>query len=199
MVRGSELDVAVRAAIVSMRFGAGMEAKLIAEKLNVEAGTVRTTCHRIKSTAGSEDLLELLKNCRTKHRSGRPSVKKRAAAAALAAASSAAGNDGQGDRQHQIEEPEARAGNASTSPDRLAEPFETTAWPEQAAAILTAANKTTTTTTTSTYPQSNPQLIQYNFPPPIDTSTTNPALDPQLAIHLPPSPYDQQQWPPRKT
>jgi hypothetical protein len=185
MVRGSELDVAVRASIVSMRFGAGMEAKLIAEKLNLDAGTVRGTCHRIKKAANSEDLLELLKHCRTKSRSGRPSMKGIAAAAAAAAAASSATAEGSDEDATAEPEPEALAATASTTPDR----FETTAWPDR---DLTAANETT-------HIQPHPPLAQYQLPPTPDAITVT-ALDPRLTadITLPDTTLPQQ-WPPGKT
>lgn len=187
MVRGSELDVAIRASIVSMRFGAGMEAKLIAEKLNLDAGTVRGTCHRIKKAANSEDLLELLKHCRTKSRSGRPSMKGVAAAAAATAAASSAAAAEESDKnsQHATAEPEALAGTtASTSPDR----FETTAWPDR---DLTAASETT-------HIQSHSLLAQYQIPPAPDAITVT-ALDPQLTANTLPDTTSPQQWPPGKT
>lgn len=193
MVRGSELDVAVRASIVSMRFGAGMEAKAIAAKLNLDAGTVRGTCHRIKKAANSEDLLELLKHCRTKSRSGRPSMKNAAAVAAAASSVSAAAEDNDDKTsqasQHPDTEPNALAGAASTSPDRLAETettepaFETPAWPDEP--DLTAANNTT-------HIQPHPPFVPYQIAPAPENITVT-ALDPRLSVNLPPDPFSPQQ------
>jgi DNA-binding CsgD family transcriptional regulator len=190
MARGSELDVAIRASIVSMRFGAGMEAKAIAEKLNLEPGTVRTTCHRIKKAAGSEDLVEILKHCRTKSRSGRPSMKSVAAAATTGAADTAVDNDK--DSQQPDEEHEALVHeDASTSPDtcNLAENFETTAWPER---DLTAAANASNTNTI--HDQPIPRPVQYHIPPALTTT-----LDPQLTATPTANLYSLQQWLPRKT
>jgi hypothetical protein len=193
MARGSELDVAIRASIVSMRFGAGMEAKAIAEKLNLEPGTVRTTCHRIKKAAGSEDLVEMLKHCRTKSRSGRPSMKSVAAAASNVAADTAVNSDKDNSSQQPDEEPEealAHASHASTTPGDLdlVENFETTAWPER---DLTAAN-TTNTNTIRDQPVLRP--VQYHIQPALTTT-----LDPQLTATPTSNLYSLQQWLPRKT
>jgi hypothetical protein len=193
MARGSELDVAIRASIVSMRFGAGMEAKAIAEKLNLEPGTVRTTCHRIKKAAGSEDLVEMLKHCRTKSRSGRPSMKSVAAAATTIAADTAVDNDNDNDSQQPDEEHEALVHeDASTSLDtcNLAENFETTAlgWPER---DLTAANASNTNTI---HDQPITRPVQYHIPPALTTT-----LDPQLTAAQTSNLYSLQQWLPRKT
>ena len=162
MVRGSELDIAVRASIVSLRFGAGLKSVEIASMLNIDPGTVRTTCYRMKRAAKSEDLLELLKHCRTKKRSGRPSVKNTAAVAAgNANASPSAAEDDDKDNQHEALSETA----ASTSPDPLAENFETTAWPER---DLTAA-ATADTNTNTTHSQPTPALSQYHNPLPSET------------------------------
>jgi hypothetical protein len=185
MARGSELDVAIRASIVSMRFGAGMEAKAIAEKLNLEPGTVRTTCHRIKKAAGSEDLVEMLKHCRTKSRSGRPSMKSVAAAATTVAADTAVDNDK--DSQQPDEEHEALAHeDASASPDtcNLVE----NSWPER---DLTAANASNTN---AIHDQPFPRPVQYHNPPALTTT-----LDPQLTAAQTSNLYSLQQWLPRKT
>lgn len=190
MVRGSELDVAVRASIVSLRFGAGLGPALIAEKLNLDAGTVRTTCFRIKKAANSEDLLELLKHCRTKSRSGRPPAKNAAAIVAATVIPSApiAVDDKDNNDQPNSPEHEALAGTASISPDPLAENFETTAWPER--------DLTATANTTHIQPHSL-LAVHYNLLPPNITPTA--ALDPQLAAPQSSNPHQPQQWPPRKT
>jgi hypothetical protein len=165
MARGSELDVAIRASIVSMRFGAGMEAKAIAEKLNLEPGTVRTTCHRIKKAAGSEDLVDMLKHCRTKSRSGRPSMKSIAAAATDKVAGDTAVDNDKDSRQQPDEQPDEALAHASTSPESLVENFvETTAWPER---DLTAAN---TTNTNTIHDQPIPRSVQYHVPPALTTT-----------------------------
>lgn len=189
MVRGSELDVAVRASIVSLRFGAGLGPALIAEKLNLDAGTVRTTCFRIKKAADSEDLLKLLKHCRTKSRSGRPSAKNAAAvvAATVTPSTASAVDDKDHNQQPDSPEHEALAGTASISPDPLAENFETTAWPER---DLTA-------TANTTHIQPTSQLVEYHNPLPHNIIPIT-ALDPQLAAPQPPNPHQSQQWPPRK-
>ena len=198
MVRGSELDVAVRASIVSLRFGAGLKSVEIAEKLNLDPGTVRTTCHRMKRAAKSEDLLELLKHCRTKKRSGRPSMKNAATTAAAvtadkASSSSPATVDDQDNNNQQQPEPEheALASTASISPDPLAENFETTAWPER---DLTA----TADTNTTTHLQPDPPLAQFHIPLPSDTLPYT-TLDPQLSAPRTPETRQPHQWPPRKT
>ena len=190
MVRGSELDIAVRASIVSLRFGAGLKSVEIASMLNIDPGTVRTTCYRMKRAAKSEDLLELLKHCRTKKRSGRPSMKNAADAAtanANANASPSAAEDDDKDNQHEALGETA----ASTSPDPLAENFETTAWPER---DLTA----TADTNTTTHLQPDPPLAQFHSPLPSDTLPYT-ALDPQLSAPETPDPQQPQEWPPRKT
>ena len=171
MARGSELDVAVRASIVSMRFGAGMEPMLIAAKLNIDPGTVRTTCFRIKRAAGSEDLPELLSHCRTKARSGRPSVKNAVAASAEETTTSADALPAT-TSEEASEQPKAEP-LADTSPDPFAEHFETTAGPEQD--DLTTANTTNT--------QSESQFVDDNNPSPPITTVSDPALDPQLAAN----------------
>jgi hypothetical protein len=188
MARGSELDVAIRASIVSMRFGAGMEAKTIAEKLDLEPGTVRTTCHRIKRAAGSEDLVEMLKHCRTKSRSGRPSMKSVAAAASNVAADTAVDSD-KDNSQQPDERPDEALADVSHSPDNLVENFETPAWPER---DLTAAN--TTTNTNTFHDQPIPRPVQYHIPPALTTT-----LDPQLIATQTSNLYSLQQWLPRKT
>lgn len=171
MARGSELDVAVRASIVSMRFGAGMEPMAIAAKLNIDAGTVRTTCFRIKKAAGCEDLPELLKHCRTKSRSGRPSTKN---AAGTTTTSADALPTIASEEASQPPEAEAEAEPlAGTSPDPFAEHFETTAGPEQ--------DNLTSADTTNTQPISQ-RVEDTNSPPPIATSTST-TLDPQLAVN----------------
>jgi hypothetical protein len=180
MARGSELDVAIRASIVSMRFGAGMEAKAIAEKLNLEPGTVRTTCHRIKKAAGSEDLVEMLKHCRTKSRSGRPSMKSVAAAATTVAADTAVDNDNDNDSQQPDEEHEALVHeDASTSLDTCN------------LVDLTAANASNTNTI---HDQPITRPVQYHIPPALTTT-----LDPQLTAAQTSNLYSLQQWLPRKT
>lgn len=185
MVRGSELDIAVRASIVSLRFGAGLKSVEIASMLNIDPGTVRTTCHRMKRAANSEDLLELLKHCRTKKRSGRPSMKNAAAvdtanANANAASPSAAEDDN-----------ESEARGASISPDPLAE---TTAWPERDLTAATAAD----TNANTIHSQSIPALSQFHNPLPSETLPYT-ALDPQLSTPQSSHPQHPQQWPPRKT
>lgn len=184
MVRGSELDIAVRASIVSLRFGAGLKSVEIASMLNIDPGTVRTTCHRMKRAANSEDLLELLKHCRTKKRSGRPSMKNAAAViAANANVSPSAAENVDKDNQHEHEALVETA--ASISPDP---------WPEQ---DLTAAT-TADTNTNTTHSQPIPALSQYQNPLPSETLPYT-TLDPQLSA---PQPLDSQhspQWPPRKT
>jgi len=191
MTRGSELDIAVRASIVSLRFGAGLKSVEIAEMLKIDPGTVRTTCHRMKRAANSEDLLELLKHCRTKKRSGRPSMKIAAAAAVTATQISPTALDDKDNNQQQPKrEHEALVGtSASISPDSLAENFETTAWPER---DLTA------NTNTTTHFQPNPQLAQHSFPLPFDTLPYT-TLDPQLSTPRSSTPQHPQQWLPRKT
>lgn len=173
MARGSELDVAVRASIVSMRFGAGMEPMVIAAKLNIDPGTVRTTCFRLKKAAGSEDLPELLKHCRTKSRSGRPSMKNVAAASAEGAATSSDTLPAT-TSEEASQQPKAEP-LADTSPDPFVEHFETTAGPEQD--DLTTANTTNT--------QSESQSVDANNPSPPITTVSDPALDPQLAANPP--------------
>jgi DNA-binding CsgD family transcriptional regulator len=195
MVRGSELDIAVRASIVSLRFGAGLKSVEIASMLNIDPGTVRTTCHRMKRAANSEDLLELLKHCRTKKRSGRPSMKIAAAVigANANASPSAAENDDK-DNQHAREHEALVETAASISPDPLAENFETTAWPER---DLTAA-PTADTNTNTTHSQPTPALSKYRNPLPSEILPYT-TLDPQLSTPQPSDPQHQQQWPPRKT
>jgi DNA-binding CsgD family transcriptional regulator len=195
MVRGSELDIAVRASIVSLRFGAGLKSVEIASMLNIDPGTVRTTCYRMKRAAKSEDLLELLKHCRTKKRSGRPSMKNAAADSATAnananASPSAAEDDDKDNSQHDALGETA----ASTSPDPLAENFKTTAWPER---DLTAA-PTADTNTNTTHSQPTPALSQYHNPLPSETLPCT-TLDPQLSTPNLSDPHHPQQWPPRKT
>ena len=194
MVRGSELDIAVRASIVSLRFGAGLKSVEIASMLNIDPGTVRTTCYRMKRAAKSEDLLELLKHCRTKKRSGRPSMKNAADAATANAnanaSPSAAEDDDKDNSQHEALGETA----ASTSPDPLAENFETTAWPER---DLTAAPPADTNPNT-THSQPTPALSQYRNPLPSEILPYT-TLDPQLSTPQPSDPQHQQQWPPRKT
>lgn len=196
MVRGSELDIAVRASIVSLRFGAGLKSVEIASMLNIDPGTVRTTCYRMKRAAKSEDLLELLKHCRTKKRSGRPSMKNAADAATANAnvnASPSAAEDDE-DNQHEHEHEALGETAASTSPDPLAENFETTAWPER---DLTAA-PTANTNTNPTHSQPAPAHSQYQTPLPSETLPYT-TLDPQLSTPQPSDPQQPQQWPPRKT
>lgn len=194
MVRGSELDIAVRASIVSLRFGAGLKSVEIASMLNIDPGTVRTTCHRMKRAANSEDLLELLKHCRTKKRSGRPSMKNATAvgtANANANASPPAAEDDDKDKQHEHEALVETA--ASISPDPLAENFETTAWPERDLTAATAAD-----TTDITHSQPIPPLSQYHNAIPSETLPYS-TLDPQLSTPQPSDSQHQQQWPPRRT
>jgi len=185
MVRGSELDIAVRASIVSLRFGAGLKSVEIASMLNIDPGTVRTTCHRMKRAANSEDLLELLKHCRTKKRSGRPSMKNAAAVdtgdATANASPSAAEDDDKDNHEHE---------HASISPDPLAE---TTAWPER---DLTAVAATDTTNTTHSQPI--PALSQYHNALPSETLSYT-TLDPQLSTPQLSDTQHPHQWPPRKT
>ena len=189
MVRGSELDIAVRASIVSLRFGAGLKSVEIASMLNIDPGTVRTTCHRMKRAANSEDLLELLKHCRTKKRSGRPSTKNAAPAATANADANASPSAAEDDNHEALVETAT-----STSPDALAENFETTAWPER---DLTEAT-TTDTNTDTTHSQPTPALTQYHNPLPSET-LPHTTLDPQLSTPQPSDPQPPQQWPPRKT
>jgi DNA-binding CsgD family transcriptional regulator len=197
MVRGSELDIAVRASIVSLRFGAGLKSVEIASMLNIDPGTVRTTCHRMKRAANSEDLLELLKHCRTKKRSGRPSMKNAAAvgtANANASPSAAEDDDDKDNHQHEYEHEalvSTKGTAASISPDPL--DFETTAWPER---DLTAASATDTTDTTLSQPI--PPLPQYHNALPSETLPYT-TLDPQLSTPQLSDPQHPQQWPPRKT
>ena len=169
MVRGSELDVAVRASIVSMRFGAGMEPMAIAAKLNIDPGTVRTTCFRIKKAAGCEDLPELLKHCRTKSRSGRPSMKNAAGTTTNSSDALPASATGEASQP-----PKAEAEPlAGTSPDPFAEHFETTAGPEQ--------DNLTSADTTNIQPISQ-RAKDTNSPPPL-ASVTSSTLDPQLVVN----------------
>jgi DNA-binding CsgD family transcriptional regulator len=192
MTRGSELDIAVRASIVSLRFGAGLKAVDIAAILNIDPGTVRTTCHRMKSAANSEDLLELLKHCRTKKRSGRPSMK--IANAVTGTKNPPATLDDKDNNQQPEQEHEAQLGtNASISPDSLAENFETTAWPERDLTAATAAG-----TNTTTHFQPIPPHEQYNIPLPSETLPFT-TLDPQLSTPQPSDTQHPTQWPPRKT
>jgi hypothetical protein len=191
MTRGSELDIAVRASIVSLRFGAGLKSVEIAEMLKIEPGTVRTTCHRMKRAAKTEDLLELLKHCRTKKRSGRPSMKNAAAVTATKISPTALG-DKDNNQQQPEREHEALVGtSASISPDSLAENFETTAWPER---DLTA----TANTTITTHFQPHPPPPQYSVPLPFNTLPYT-TLDPQLSTPESSETPHPQQWPPRKT
>jgi len=193
MARGSELDIAVRASIVSLRFGAGLKSVEIASLLGIDPGTVRTTCHRMKRAANSEDLLELLKHCRTKKRSGRPSVKN-AAAVAVDKASLTALDDEDNIQQAAEHEHEALGETAaSISPDPLAEHFETPAWPERDLTATTADSNTNTTHFQPTAPFS-----QYHNPLPSDAIPYT-TLDPQLSTLQSPDPQHPQQWPPRKT
>ena len=195
MVRGSELDIAVRASIVSLRFGAGLKSVEIASMLNIDPGTVRTTCYRMKRAAKSEDLLELLKHCRTKKRSGRPSVKNAAAAPAATANANASGSPSAAEDDDKEDNHEALVETAaSTSPDPLAENFETTAWPER---DLTAAT-TADTNTNTTHSQPSPALSRYHNRLPSETLPYS-TLDPQLSTPQPSDPQHPQQWPPRKT
>lgn len=187
MVRGSELDIAVRASIVSLRFGAGLKSVEIASMLHIDPGTVRTTCHRMKRAANSEDLLELLKHCRTKKRSGRPSMKN--AAVAIAANANASPSAAE-DNEHEALVETA----ASNSPDPLAENFETTAWPERDLTAATVAD----TNTDTTHPQSTAPLVKYHNALPSETSPYT-TLDPQLCAPQPSDPQHPPQWPPRKT
>lgn len=189
MVRGSELDIAVRASIVALRFGAGLKSVEIASILNIDPGTVRTTCYRMKRAAKSEDLLELLKHCRTKKRSGRPSMKNAAAVDTANANANANANAASPSAAEDDNESEARG--ASISPDPLAE---TTAWPER---DLTAATPADTNTNT-THSQPIPGLSQYHNPLPSETLPYT-TLDPQLSTPQPSHPQHPQQWPPRKT
>lgn len=172
MARGSELDVAVRASIVSMRFGAGMEPMLIAAKLNIDPGTVRTTCFRLKKAAGSEDLPELLKHCRTKSRSGRPSMKN--VAAASAEVTDASSGTLPATTSEEAGQPKAQP-LADTSPDPFAEHFETTAGPEQD--DLTTAKTTNTQAESQRFEDRNPQSHT--------VTASDTALDPQLAANPP--------------
>jgi DNA-binding CsgD family transcriptional regulator len=200
MVRGSELDIAVRASIVSLRFGAGLKSVEIASMLNIDPGTVRTTCHRMKRAANSEDLLELLKHCRTKKRSGRPSMKNAAAVGTAnanangnASPSAAEEDDDKDNHQHEHEHEALVSTAASISPDPLAENFETTAWPER---DLTAATATDTTNTPHSHPA--PEPPQYHNALPSETLPYT-TLDPQLSTPQPSDPQHPHQWPPRKT
>jgi hypothetical protein len=136
----------------------------------------------MKRAANSEDLLELLKHCRTKKRSGRPSMKNAGAVIAVNAnananASPSAAEDNDKDNQHEHEALVETA--ASISPDPIAENFETTAWPER---DLTAA--TTADTTNTTHSQPTPVLSQYRNALPSEALPYT-TLDPQLSIPQP--------------
>lgn len=185
-MRGSELDPAVRAAIVSLRFGAGLEPQAIGALLKLESGTVRTTAHRIKKAAGSTDLLELLKHCRTKSRSGRPSLKSKSAAAsaaAVAAAASAAAATGETreDGQEDADEGAQVVGEGSPLAPVVAEnagraalafaDFEAPAWPER---DLTPIDHNHGNNIPNQ--QQQQQTIVYHFRTP-----PKPAVDPALA------------------
>jgi hypothetical protein len=71
MPGGPDLSIEVRTACVVLR-STGMQHAEIARRLELKPGTVRTTCTRVQKKAGSTNLLELLKHCGTRPRTGRP-------------------------------------------------------------------------------------------------------------------------------
>lgn len=72
MPKGPQLTTEMRVACIVMRYQAKMQHEEIARELNLNPSSVRNTCSRAQKSAGSTELLELLKHCRTQPRSGRP-------------------------------------------------------------------------------------------------------------------------------
>lgn len=72
MPKGPQLTTEMRVACIVMRYQAKMQHEDIARELNLNPSSVRNTCSRAQKLAGSTELLELLKHCRTQPRSGRP-------------------------------------------------------------------------------------------------------------------------------
>lgn len=70
--KGPRLTTELRVACVVLRFQGGMQHTAIAEELKLKPSIVRNTCSRVQEAAGSTELLELLKHCGTRPRSGRP-------------------------------------------------------------------------------------------------------------------------------
>lgn len=71
MPKGPQLTTELRVACIVMRYQAKMQHEEIARELNLNPSSVRNTCSRAQKLAGSTELLELLKHCRTQPRSGR--------------------------------------------------------------------------------------------------------------------------------